>query len=472
MVVIVQWPEDADLPYYENEQEYKSRHVLLRRWDHTDQPSSSDDTDQESSPHAPSFDLKTGTLSIWESDNPDTDHWLTLENGIQISFSKSAGDVHYYQTGDYWLIPARIATGDVEWPQERVGAGNLVPEKRPPHGVEHHYAPLAVITFAGEGEQNVDDCRRNFVSAITPESDLQVHNLDMTGRLALKSISEPLQGSLTFFSETADVEYDGGSDKLFIFKNNGNTTSFQGGKVGVGTTTPRESLAIRAQGVSEGLISFEAPDGTTKWHLTQNLRGTYPGLNFVETGIADGRLFIQAGGNVGIGTLTPGVKLDVNGDFKVHGVAYGSGWTDSSDESLKKNVKSLRGALDSLLQLRGVNFEWKEPENHGNLTGNQIGMIAQDVEKVFPAWVGTSPDGTKNITFRGFEALMVEALRELNSKIDGLIHRMDAIEQQMSALSTDAPSPKTDVQETEEEAGDESESTPKRTGKKSRSKRD
>jgi hypothetical protein len=55
------------------------------------------------------------------------------------------------------LIPARIDTGDVEWP-------GLVgdPEAVPPHGVEHHYAPLAIISVSGESVKVTEDCRYQF----------------------------------------------------------------------------------------------------------------------------------------------------------------------------------------------------------------------------------------------------------------------------------------------------------------------
>ena len=65
--------------------------------------------------------------------------WITLADGVQIQFQPSTPE-NQYRTGDYWLIPARVATGDVEWPGAE---GN--PEALPPHGVEHHYAPLAII---------------------------------------------------------------------------------------------------------------------------------------------------------------------------------------------------------------------------------------------------------------------------------------------------------------------------------------
>ncbi len=52
-------------------------------------------------------------------------------------------------------------------------------------------------------------------------------------------------------------------------------------------------------------------------------------------------------------------------------------------------------------------------------------MVAQEVEKVFPAWVDQGSDGYKRVTFRGFEAVTVEAVRELNdalSATSALLH--------------------------------------------------
>jgi hypothetical protein len=128
-------------------------------------------------------------------------------------------------------------------------------------------------------------------------------------------------------------------------------------------------------------------------------------------------------GNVGIGTTAPTVKLHVVGDLTITGTARkpgGGTWTTPSDAQLKKNVKPLEAALDKLLQLRGIRFEWRDPKKMGNLTGPQLGLIAQEVEKVFPDWVSTGPDGYKELTIRGFEALTIEALRELKAEIESL----------------------------------------------------
>ena len=135
--------------------------------------------------------------------------------------------------------------------------------------------------------------------------------------------------------------------------------------------------------------------------------------------------------NVGIGTTAPTDKLHVIGDLRITGVARkpgGGSWTSSSDLRLKKKLSALTHSLERLLQLRGVQFEWKEPEKMGNLSGPQTGLVAQEVEKVFPEWVSSDPEGYKELTVRGFEALAIEALRELKNEVEALKKRLDKAE--------------------------------------------
>src|SRR5438309_1898726 len=85
------------------------------------------------------------------------------------------------------------------------------------------------------------------------------------------------------------------------------------GKAGVGTASPRNPLGIRGTSTWEELMSFEDASGITKWHLNHNPQGpnVQRGMNFSETGVSDFRLFLQTGGNVGVGTGTPMASLDV-----------------------------------------------------------------------------------------------------------------------------------------------------------------
>lgn len=128
-------------------------------------------------------------------------------------------------------------------------------------------------------------------------------------------------------------------------------------------------------------------------------------------------------GNVGIGTDDPQFLLHVNGSA---GKPDGGSWSNASDARLKKNVKGLEGTLDRLLDLHGVSYEYIDPESIHELSGTRIGMIAQEVETVFPHWVDMGADGYRRVTYRGFEAITVEALRDLRAEKDAQIAALQA----------------------------------------------
>jgi hypothetical protein len=141
----------------------------------------------------------------------------------------------------------------------------------------------------------------------------------------------------------------------------------------------------------------------------------------------DDDLYVEGYGNFDKDlTVYGSVFVDTN--LTIYGNAYkpgGGSWSSTSDERLKKNIQPLTGVLDKLLALRGVSFEYKDPEKIHELPGERIGMIAQEVEKVFPDWVSTGADGYKRLTYRGFEALTVEALRELRAEQDAKIATLE-----------------------------------------------
>ena len=111
----------------------------------------------------------------------------------------------------------------------------------------------------------------------------------------------------------------------------------------------------------------------------------------------------------------------------------GGSWASTSDARLKKNVHGLQGSLDTLLKLRGVNYEYKDPEAIGELDGVRTGFIAQEVEQILPDWVWTAQDGYKRVTIRGFEALAVEAMRELKAENDDLQSRVATLESKLQS---------------------------------------
>lgn len=114
-----------------------------------------------------SLALVNGAVPLEESEI----EWIDLENGIQIQFLPSSDETikHIYRTGDYWLIPARVATGNIEWPlaldeegKPQLIDGKVIPMPRVPFGIWHHYAPLAILVL----DKPVVDCRCKITTLI------------------------------------------------------------------------------------------------------------------------------------------------------------------------------------------------------------------------------------------------------------------------------------------------------------------
>ena len=102
----------------------------------------------------------------------------------------------------------------------------------------------------------------------------------------------------------------------------------------------------------------------------------------------------------------------------------------SSDRHLKKNITTLDGALDKVLNLRGVSFEWKKVEGRNShpQQGVQIGVVAQEVEAVVPELVKTDAEGYKSVAYANITALLIEAVKGQQELIKTLQQRIENLE--------------------------------------------
>jgi len=123
-------------------------------------------------------------------------------------------------------------------------------------------------------------------------------------------------------------------------------------------------------------------------------------------------------------------------DLTVDGTARkkgGGSWSSTSDKRLKENIKNLdsQEALAKIIQLQGATYQWKNPEEHQE--GMETGIIAQDLEAVFPEWVAeVKPQGkdkdlipegekAKEISFpHAFNAYLIEAVKALKAENEAL----------------------------------------------------
>jgi hypothetical protein len=126
---------------------------------------------------------------------------------------------------------------------------------------------------------------------------------------------------------------------------------------------------------------------------------------------------------LGVNVSTSGTngRIDAGNDV----VAF-----STSDKRLKENIKPLNSALDKVLQINGVSFDWKpltEEEKktiHGN-EGHDVGVIAQEIEEVLPEVVTTRDSGYKAVKYEKIVPLLIEAIKEQQQQINELKEKLN-----------------------------------------------
>ena len=165
-------------------------------------------------------------------------------------------------------------------------------------------------------------------------------------------------------------------------------------------------------------------------------------LSFITGGRADSNsnsnlvLWVQKMNSSFLGKVTinngnsnPTYELEVTGNVAVNGVFV------HSDKRWKKNIETIDYALDKVLKLRGVSFEWRSEElwDKNFVKGEQIGFIAQEVEDVVPEVVVTDNQGYKLLDYSKLTALLIEAVKELKTENKNLEKRVEILEGELGA---------------------------------------
>ncbi|MCP4661585.1 MAG: tail fiber domain-containing protein [bacterium] len=205
------------------------------------------------------------------------------------------------------------------------------------------------------------------------------------------------------------------------------------GYVGIGTTTPRAALDVRggpimpAEGNSESAGILFPRDPFGGWGDRAWIRYYSRGGENTTFAIGtsndypDHIALLPERGNVGIKRDDPYFTLDVNGVARAS-YFYGGRHYWWSDERLKTKVERVTGALDKILALRGVRFEWRErekPDTESFVSAGgdkQLGLIGQEVVEVVPEVVATDHEGMKSVEYSQLVAVclprMCQAFRK------------------------------------------------------------
>ena len=175
-------------------------------------------------------------------------------------------------------------------------------------------------------------------------------------------------------------------------------------------TAPSSSISTRLDSLEDA--SATAPTGTISGSSAGTAQGQFK-LNGVNVNVKD----LQATSNVTFGQITGSAAL-INGALTATGdiTAF-----HSSDERLKYNITPIKGALDKINQIGGYEFDWNDKSEH---TGHDVGVIAQEIEKVLPELVVDRDTGYKAVRYDKIVALLINAIKEQQLQIQELKKRL------------------------------------------------
>ncbi len=219
--------------------------------------------------------------------------------------------------------------------------------------------------------------------------------------------------------------------------------------IGIGTASPISQLHIRRTSSPGPIIQLEnaaggsgadtlirfgdssenysysvgSDDSANSFRISYNgtsYNGAVPGTNdflILDTSgnaqIPNGDLKVSLG-SIAVGNISNSAtdgRIDASNDV----VAF-----STSDIRLKDNIKTIDKALDKVNSIQGIEFDWIEKEEvHGN-KGHDIGVIAQEIEKILPDVVTTRDSGYKAVKYEKIVPLLIEAIKELTNEVNEL----------------------------------------------------
>ena len=221
------------------------------------------------------------------------------------------------------------------------------------------------------------------------------------------------------------------SDRLFVIGNGtgGSARSdamvvLKNGNAGIGTSSPSDKLDVVGHIKVEGDGGWNSAGdeaivglGSVLGHFF--IKAVYgDGLKLGAYGATDAFVLKQNSGNVGIGTASPGYKLEVNGTA---GKPGGGSWFVSSDARLKDISGEYDRGLDQIVSLNPVTFYYKEDNPRGLPTDEEyVGFVAQEVRDVFPKAVSEGKDGYLDFNMHPVNVAVVNAIKELKAENEAL----------------------------------------------------
>ena len=269
-------------------------------------------------------------------------------------------------------------------------------------------------------------------------------DLYVDGVAYLDSINMPHEGKIDFAGGDGIIEANGNNHQIYLER------AASGGQVGIYTTTPQSTLEVNGSFHASGNISGSTvttgsfgrveTDGDAEFGNNVTINGTNATIAnatnphlFLNDTNAGAAIFQQSGNDTRIGSDSntqvllvqnnaTAVTIDTNKDAFFVGNISGSVIRasgdiiafNSSDERLKDNVTYIHKPIEKINQIGGYEFDWNEKQQV--YSGHDVGVLAQEIEKVIPEAVKNRGSGYKGVQYDKIIPLLIEGIKELTKK--------------------------------------------------------
>jgi len=268
-------------------------------------------------------------------------------------------------------------------------------------------------------------------SGLTGKPTLMSSSADLlTTASAAENVVTFTKGDSSTFTVTIGTGSGGGGGLASVLAD---TTPQLGGNLDLNSRTISGSGKIDINGLVSGSLLHMGGTGTSKF--TSHLQAHCLGVGVAPT-TTTGEINAISGSFTGpvsasaintLGVSVSGNITAVSGSFTgpiSASVINASGDITaffSSDERLKDNITPIGSAIDKLNTIGGYEFDWNNSSEH---SGHDVGVIAQEIEKVLPEVVVTRGNGYKAVRYEKIVALLIQAIKEQQSQIDDLKSRL------------------------------------------------
>ncbi len=271
------------------------------------------------------------------------------------------------------------------------------------------------------------------INTTKPGANLEIASVGQTtSDYASLSLNGPtLQGNRWIFNSNSNGSF-------LLWQTNPNSIPVDGynrlfinssGNVGIGgVDNPSANLEIKNPNATplnnKTSLSLNGPSSSgRKWIFNSEGNGSF---NIWDSSASLGqgnRLNIGTNGWVGIGTTSPNSELEVIGEISVSAIR------NPSDIRFKRNINPLKNSLEKISSLNGYSYFWKSEQYPEKKFKKEIdmGLIAQEVEKIYPEIVYTANDemNSKSIDYAKLVPALIEAIKELKAEIEILKARIN-----------------------------------------------